>query len=284
MSMAHRNLLQSIQIHPTLIIFVAISFITGTFIQLFIILTIVTIHELGHFYAARYFGWRVESIVLWAFGGVMKTDEYATRPIKEELIVILCGPLQHLFIFIITYILQALALIPDTIIAQIMYFNFIILLFNLLPIYPLDGSKFTLLWLSLLIPYRQAYRRNLILSFISAISIIIMQLVLLPFTLTATMLILFLLGEIIKYYRNEYFTFTRFLLHRLHHEPQTDKIKHIYANKNDRLLDLFNQFMRHKYHRLYATQHTFISEKKALHIYFNDRKYTESLRNIIKRK
>lgn len=283
MSMAHRNLFQYIQIHPTLMIFVAISFLTGTFIQLFIILCIVTIHELGHFYAARYFGWRVEAIVLWAFGGVMKTDEYTTRPLKEELIVTLCGPLQHGFIFIVVYVLQSMQLLPDSMVPQILNYNLIILLFNLLPIYPLDGSRLWLILMSLYIPYRQAYRSNLIISLVAASLIIVMQLLLFPFTFTATILILFLIVEIIKFYRNEYFTFIRFLLYRLHHESANYEVKHIYANKNDRLIYLFNHFMRNKYHHLYARPDKFISEKKALHIYFNERRHSESIETIVKR-
>src|SRR5690625_3648721 len=93
--------LRLIHIHPILIIFMFIAFITGTFIQFFILFAIVFIHEIGHFIAAKFYNWNVHSIMLWVFGGVMKTDEGVNRPIKEDIIVTVAGPLQHLFIFIL---------------------------------------------------------------------------------------------------------------------------------------------------------------------------------------
>lgn len=284
MLMALRNFYSYFTFHPTLIVFVLISFLTGTFVQLFIILCIVTVHELGHFFAAKYFNWRIDSIMLWAFGGVMKTDEYSTRPLKEEFIVTISGPLQHGVIFLIVKILLPLFSVPDALIADILYFNLVILLFNLLPIYPLDGGKFSLIFLSFLLPYRQAYRLMLILSFVTCSVIIVGQLLLFPFTFTATLLFVFLIVEINKFWRNEYFTFIRFLLSRLYERPHFKKIKHIYATKNDRLIDLFNQFSRNKLHRLYVTRHTFISERKGLDYYFNKHRHRDSVFEIIKRK
>src|SRR5699024_11083513 len=159
-----------------LMIFIGISILTGTFVQLFIILSIVTIHELGHFYAAKFFKWRIEKIMLWAFGGVLKTDEYTTRPVREELIVTLCGPLQHGLIFILTYCLYVFDMLPITLFEQINNFNLIILLFNLLPIYPLDGGRISFVILSSTLPYRSAYRIILLFSFIFAFCMIVIQL------------------------------------------------------------------------------------------------------------
>lgn len=284
MSMVLRKLLPYFSIHPTLVAFVLISFLTGTFIQLFMIIFIVTIHELGHFFAAKYFGWRIERVVLWAFGGVMITDEFMTRPAKEELIVIVSGPLQHGFLFLFIFTLQHVTSIPDPIIAQMYYYNAAILLFNLLPIYPLDGGKLILLLWSSFTAYRQAYRFVLVFSFVIAMVILTMQFFIFSFTLTATLLIIFLLLELHKYWRHEYFTFMRFLLYRLDNTSSFNKIKCIYADRTDRLIDLFNQFHRNQTHRLYLTPHTFISERRALHYYFNEKKYDDTVFDIVKGK
>src|SRR5690625_4141852 len=110
-------------IHPTLLLFFIISVLTGTFIQLFIIFIIVVIHELGHFFAATHFKWRIHSIILWAFGGVMETDEFMARPLKEEIIVTVSGPLQHLPIYMLLKTIAYFSLLPDVIIEQALYFN-----------------------------------------------------------------------------------------------------------------------------------------------------------------
>src|SRR5690625_4313005 len=146
--MAIRNLFQTITIHPTLILFLIIAILTGTFIQIAIIWTIIIFHELGHILAATYYRWRIQSIVLWIFGGVMKTDEHTSRPLKEDIIVTLLGPLQHLWIYVAIKGFAYYQLLPQEIIEQALFFNTIILLFNSLPIYPLDGGKILLFLLS----------------------------------------------------------------------------------------------------------------------------------------
>ena len=86
-----------------LIVFI-ISFMTGTFMELSIILLIVLIHELGHYAMSQVFKWRVESIMLWVFGGVMRTDEHGNSTIFEEALVTIAGPFQHVTIYIVLYI------------------------------------------------------------------------------------------------------------------------------------------------------------------------------------
>src|SRR5699024_6932825 len=97
--MTTSRILPPIHIHPILIIFIIISFVTGTFLQLFIILSIVLFHELGHYGAGKFFKWRIKGIMLWIFGGVMDTDEHGNRPFHEDIIVTVAGPLQHLYIY-----------------------------------------------------------------------------------------------------------------------------------------------------------------------------------------
>src|SRR5690625_2653844 len=126
----------NIHLHPLLLLLILLSLLTGTFIQLFIILFIVLIHELGHYLAATYYKWRIDYIMLWVFGGVMKTEESSHRSIKEECIVTLAGPFQHIILFFVLTGLSVCQLLPEPILQQAHYYNGIILMFNLLPIYP----------------------------------------------------------------------------------------------------------------------------------------------------
>lgn len=280
--MESRNLLQLVTIHPTLVLFLIIAFVTGTFVQLSIIWSIIIIHELGHFLAARYFNWRIQSIVLWVFGGVMKTDEHTTRPLKEEIIVTLSGPVQHVIIYFVIVTLSQLQLLPNHITEQALYFNSLILFFNLLPIYPLDGGKITLFLLSYMMPYRLAYRSVLICSFVICMLIIIAQLFIVSFTLTAVVLFLFLVIELYKYWQDEYYTFIRFLLHRMYSEKVYPNVKNIYVSDTDRLLDVFNKFKRNKYHYIYVTPKFMISETEGLERYFYDKNYHQRVKDIFK--
>src|SRR5690625_6878376 len=74
--------------------------------ELSIILAIVLFHELGHFLFARLFHWRIHSIMLWVFGGVMKTEEHGNKPIHEDALVTIAGPLQHIIIYVGLFVLS----------------------------------------------------------------------------------------------------------------------------------------------------------------------------------
>src|SRR5699024_314001 len=82
---------------PLFLLLIVLSLFTGTFVQLFILFAIILIHEIGHYTLANHYQWHIQSIVLWVFGGVMKTTEATNRPIKEDIIVTVAGPLQHIW-------------------------------------------------------------------------------------------------------------------------------------------------------------------------------------------
>jgi Zn-dependent protease len=116
---------------------------------------IVLLHEFGHSLACRSVGGRADQIVLWPFGGVAYVDP-PPRP-GATLWSIAAGPLVNVLLIPIlgTMWLAARALHwpeanPDTytLIANLCVINAAILLFNLLPIYPLDGGQIlrSLLW------------------------------------------------------------------------------------------------------------------------------------------
>ena len=82
----------------------ALAILTAHFIELSIFLFIVFIHELGHALAASFFSWRIKRISLLPFGGVAEMDEHGNRPLKEEAIVTLAGPLQHVWMMGLAFI------------------------------------------------------------------------------------------------------------------------------------------------------------------------------------
>lgn len=280
--MTCRNLLQVIHIHPVLILFILIAIFTGTFVQLFILLCIVFIHEIGHYLAATYYRWRVLQIMLWVFGGVMKTDEAGNRPIKEEVIVTLAGPLQHGLIYLIIFCLSYVTFIPPSVIQDAYHFNVMILCFNLLPIYPLDGGKLFFLLLSSVLPYKKAHRLIILFSIIASIAIIFLQIFLLPFTLSAVLIMLFLLIENRTAWKQHYYFFMRFLLQRLQMGHNEFPNKKIVAHPDDYLMDVFAMFYRHKHHVVFTNQKGPYDEKKCLELYFKKKLYHVPMKEIIK--
>src|SRR5947209_9804092 len=117
---------------------------------------IVLLHEFGHAFACRSTGGRAERIVLWPLGGLAFVDP-PPRP-GAVLWSIAAGPLVNVILFPFLY---AAALSstryfdasPDVhrVLVSLWRINFGLLIFNLLPFYPLDGGQIVraLLWFKL---------------------------------------------------------------------------------------------------------------------------------------
>lgn len=112
----------------------------------------ILLHELGHAVVARRHGVEIEEIDLWLLGGVARMSGYPDRA-TDELRFALAGPAVTLLIALaFGAILLALpAGTPDWLEALVAYqavVNALILFFNLLPAFPLDGGRVAraLLW------------------------------------------------------------------------------------------------------------------------------------------
>ena len=117
----------------------------------------VLLHELGHAFEARRSGIGIAGIDLWMFGGVAKMER-DTRSAGEEFRVAVAGPVVTLLIALVCWAAgtaiagsdaasEAVRLdaIPgDEVLAVLGYLGFInvlLLLFNLIPGFPLDGGR-----------------------------------------------------------------------------------------------------------------------------------------------
>ena len=116
---------------------------------------IVLTHEFGHQLACRSVGGQTHDIILWPFGGVA----YVTPPQRPgaQLWSIAAGPLVNVVLFPVFSIIWWVAsiagwygIVPDVyrFIVTLWYINTLLLAFNMLPIYPLDGGQIlrSLLW------------------------------------------------------------------------------------------------------------------------------------------
>jgi len=108
-----------------------------------LLLVILLVHELGHYYAMKYFGYEDTSIFfIPLFGAAAKGEKEHLRPF-EEYIILLAGPLPGILIGIGIFVatLYNPELRSEAWLQQFALFFLIINYFNLLPIYPLDGGK-----------------------------------------------------------------------------------------------------------------------------------------------
>ncbi len=249
-----------------------------------VILLIVLIHELGHFTMAKRFDWRIGVIMLWVFGGVMKTDEHGTKPIVEETLVTIAGPLQHVLIYAGIFALSYSGLVPTSFIDIMLYYNTVILLFNLLPVWPLDGGKLLFLFLARFLPYKRAYHIIILFSMTLAVIFLTVQLILPSFTLSTFLIALFLFMESQSEWKQRQYVFMRFLLKRFEKKPIVLKNQPLYVSPDSSLMSVFSAFNQEKKHTIYVTnklgKHTVLEEDECLNAYFKEKKYHLSVGEI----
>lgn len=110
-----------------------------------LLFTCILLHELGHSYLAKKYGFKIDSITLLLFGGVASMEEMPRDPSMEAKMAV-AGPAVSFSIAAVclgTIVLfpSFSATAPMRIIWLIGYFNIILAVFNLLPAFPMDGGR-----------------------------------------------------------------------------------------------------------------------------------------------
>jgi len=129
-----------VALHFSWVVFIAIvAFQNPNFaIVLSSVFGIVLLHEFGHSLAGMYFHHKTRSITIYPFGGVALMEMPAKS--SQELVVALAGPAVNVLFVPILWML--VHLFPDYgILNQIYQSNFVLLVFNMLPSFPMDGGR-----------------------------------------------------------------------------------------------------------------------------------------------
>ncbi|TSB46206.1 M50 family metallopeptidase [Alkalicoccobacillus porphyridii] len=207
------ELILSIRINPFFWVVLGIGIITGFFREALMLFSIVFIHEIGHAAAAAYFGWKVRRIELLPFGGVAEIEDSGNKPIFQELIVVMAGPVQHLWMIALSYILVTTPIWSVANHELFVWHNVIILCFNLLPVLPLDGGRLVQLWFMERWSFRRAHLASLRSSF-SALALLCLAASWLPFHLNLYIVITFLIISNYLEWKQRHYRFMRFLAGR----------------------------------------------------------------------
>ncbi|KAF6564175.1 M50 family metallopeptidase [Paenibacillus sp. EKM202P] len=209
----------TLSLHPLFVLVMLTSVLTGHFIEIMTLFTLVFIHELGHATAASLLGARLLSIQMLPFGGVAVIEDQGKLNAWKEIVIALAGPLQNGIMIIILLWLRNVSGLEHDYVNYIIQGNAVIALFNLLPILPLDGGKILQSLISLFFSYHRTlvwtFRASIITSLLFClygISPLLRQDE--PLHLNLLAVGIFLLYSNIVDYRNIPYRFIRFLLGR----------------------------------------------------------------------
>lgn len=220
-----KNILTKIYIHPFTYIVLLLALITGLFKELCTFLFIIIIHELGHITGALLFKWKIEKVIIMPFGGLTMFHEFINKPMKEEAVILIMGPLFQFINF----------LIFKNITPYFNYYNYGLFIFNMLPIYPLDGYKLFSIFLNKVIPFKHTMRVMLTISLLTLTVFIKKDVIYL-------VILLLLLKGIIKEFKELDYIYNKFLLERWSHDFHFKKRK-IIKNINNMYKDCMHLFL-----------------------------------------
>ncbi len=126
----------------------------------------VLLHEFGHVLAARRFGIRTPDITLLPIGGVARLEKMPEKP-SQELIVAICGPLVNVVIATVIAMVMGVGMVltPNFHFGQgghfwekLMVWNLMMVAFNLIPAFPMDGGRIFRALLGFFVEYDRATR------------------------------------------------------------------------------------------------------------------------------
>ncbi len=135
----------------------------------------VLLHELGHALAARQFGIATRDITLLPIGGLAMLQRMPRNPF-QELWIAIAGPLVNVVIAIVVFTGLALSPVPTSggigrFLWQLGAANVVLVLFNLIPAFPMDGGRVLRSVLAMFMDYVSATRIATVIGQFSAVGL-----------------------------------------------------------------------------------------------------------------
>lgn len=191
----------------------------------------------------------IDKIYIYPLGGISRINMPLNISIYKELLVLIMGPLfQFLSYYLLLFIFDDYELITR--------YHIGILLFNMLPIYPLDGGKFLNIIFTCFLKYKFSYKLVIYISY--SVNIVLLFL---NNRLSINMILIYIILLIIirKEQLKERTVYNKFLLERYLNEYRYKKnkiVKNVYSfyrTKNNIVYDGKqyydeNEILRKKYH------------------------------------
>lgn len=251
-----KSIFTKIEFHYSFLIMALGLVLTGHFSNLFVFTSLIIVHEIGHVTASIIFKYKVDKIIIYPYGGLTKLDTIVNTNIYKDLVVAISGIIMQCVYFLIIYLLYSNGIIREYIYNLFLLYHKSMLIFNLLPIIPLDGFKIFNLILSKFFNFNLS---NNISVFVSLCTIIVFLFCdLYEKNYSMVLVIGILMQNIYKFYNDINYIYNRFLLERYLYDINY---------KNKKIIDDEKKMYKNKSH-LFIKNGKFMSEKAFLACFF----------------
>lgn len=195
----------------------------GYFNYFIVIFIILFFHEIGHIIMIKIFGEKVKMIEILPFGAIIKLDMQSNASSIRVLLISSFGVIMQLILYIPFMFFYNRGLINDLTYNIFLTYNKFIILFNIMPIVPLDGSKMLGSILEMVMPYK------LNLKVINLVSIIVIIMFVIKSDINLSLIIItsFLVMETFKLIKNHSYIFNSFLLERYLYNIKHKRVKRV---------------------------------------------------------
>ena len=248
-----KNIWHLFNIHPSTYFLIFSFLFTGLIKNIILIYFIVIFHELGHIFIIKVLGYKIIRVDIYPSGGVTKLDKKINTKLAHDLLISIFGVLFQVLFYLIFYFLYSSSFIRSSTYELFLTYNTTILLFNLLPIIPLDGYQLLRCIWEILFPFKKAFKISFVISIIAILLFITYNHL---FSLNNYLIISFLVYKIVIELKNFKYQNIRFQLERYLNDLPYQKIK------NERKVDL-SLLKKDTYH-YFKKGNSYVSEKKLL--------------------
>lgn len=186
--------------------------ITGHFVNLIIFTSLIIIHEMGHIVISKILSYKIDKVIIYPYGGFVKLNTRINTKIENDLLVAISGIIMQSIYFGIIFFLYRNGIVREYIYSLFLLYHKSMLIFNLLPIYPLDGAKIVNLILSKYFSFNIANYISIVISLITVVFFLYSDIY--ENNYSIILVIGVLMKNIYKFYKDISYIYNRFILER----------------------------------------------------------------------
>lgn len=169
-------------------------------------------------------GYKIENIEILPFGANIKTNMILNSKSNDIFLVSVAGVCFQVILYLVFSVFYSFNLVSLNFYNIFLKYNTILILFNMLPIYPLDGNKILFSFMECVL----SYKKSLFLSnLISLFSLIVLFYINYLFRLDNYPIIIFIFCKLLLYIKEYNFVFNKFLVERKVFDLKYRRVKNI---------------------------------------------------------